>query len=1204
MATNPFMESDTEDQDLAGPYDDTSDSIDDKNSETIDESSKEITLDLVAHKLLKEKFILTALELHTELLESGCELPRLRDFFSNPGNFETQTVHTQPSSNLHRTSSEQTFDSLDFARYSDDGANQTDERVAVLEFELRKAKETIKGLRANLTEAAETDIPSPMATDGQKTETQQATSKEEPVKPHEKRALNFLVNEYLLKQDFKLTSITFSDECEDQDFEDWDDVGLNMPQPPDLLHLYRDYGSHVAPTLDVRDFGCGEDVVEVEEPEDDQEQEKIQELEEEKERLDAEIIALGDQIASLKEENDSLLGHVATLERDIEALQTPKFSTPVSTPNKQIPRPTAAFDLDPNIDIRTPPIGQSSTNEDNQGSRLTNGRSEDRTEADQAGPDEMEESLQVTVGSEGVRDITLDVTPQEGDSMLQGELKKWDIPNRKMSEAFRRTLISMTQTVVDNRLGSEVSKIAGSGEGVVMMLARCLPHIVPNVLLAKREELIPLILCTVALHPDAKERDKLLHILFNLIKRPDEEQRQMILTGCVTFAEHVGQERVETELLPQCWEQINHKYEERRLLVAEACGTLAPFLPSEIRSSLVLSMLQQMLSDDKSDLVRESVAKSLGLITAYIDDVDKYTQGSELLHMAMCDASERVVGAAQQVFLPALAAWADELDRLHTDLIHGMMTRLEHLIKAAVRVKPMNQLLAGSATSMNPVGGETTVGLDETRFNLYVSTLDAMVPALFAAVLQSAPFAQDENLTCRDVEVSRFPMGSSPLHDIATIIGDHAQLAALVTAYDDTIEQADFPAWETLQWVSEEFVPRLVQLTGNLDVTLTSCIHNLARLFHKLCRTFGRTFTEKKLKPQFQTILKIPEEQIDREILSGRTALTRATVPLYAAGVLAVFHQESDRKQLIKFMQDILTTLSLSHAPLDSIQAAFLELGHTGSLSLRSDAAYHESLLTVLWDGVVHTSALVRASAARMFEMLIKGVQETLVSMRVVPALITLSTDPEMSVRIATVPAFGTIMESITQKETLDRVHMQFQQFLDDPQYREQHTLHVEIIRTFARIGPNAEPKFRDEFVLPRLAIMAGNNNLMINETKRTDIAMQLFEAFTAMSCCFISDDLINQCMLPGLRCLRQDMEHIAPQHQEVVASMIKEYEMKVDSKVPYDSSVPVGASLGNLAAAMSSEDAKTKLLSKLGQLKDKSSVQGTKIASMFHRKK
>lgn len=35
-----------------------------------------------------------------------------------------------------------------------------------------------------------------------------------------------------------------------------------------------------------------------------------------------------------------------------------------------------------------------------------------------------------------------------------------------------------------------------------------------------------------------------------------------------------------------------------------------------------------------------------------------------------------------------------------------------------------------------------------------------------------------------------------------------------------------------------------------------------------------------------------------------------------------------------------------------------------------ANPVYHELLLTVLWYGVVHTSALVRCTAARMFEVL------------------------------------------------------------------------------------------------------------------------------------------------------------------------------------------------------------------------------------------
>lgn len=59
----------------------------------------EPSLDLIAAKLLKDNLFLTALELHTELVETGRELPRLRDYFSNPGNFE-RTKEDSPPSNL------------------------------------------------------------------------------------------------------------------------------------------------------------------------------------------------------------------------------------------------------------------------------------------------------------------------------------------------------------------------------------------------------------------------------------------------------------------------------------------------------------------------------------------------------------------------------------------------------------------------------------------------------------------------------------------------------------------------------------------------------------------------------------------------------------------------------------------------------------------------------------------------------------------------------------------------------------------------------------------------------------------------------------------------------------------------------------------------------------------------------------------------
>uniref|UniRef100_A0A8C2IEW5 LisH domain and HEAT repeat-containing protein KIAA1468 n=1 Tax=Cyprinus carpio TaxID=7962 RepID=A0A8C2IEW5_CYPCA len=1020
-----------------------------------------VSLDAIAAQLLRDQYILAALELHTELLEAGRELPRLRDYFSNPGNFERQSG-TPPASLgfgavylANRAGSISTLDSLDFARYSDDGNRESDERLAECEIPSQERK--------NYKSSPEI---------------------QEPIRPLEKRALNFLVNEYLLKNEYKLTSITFSDENDDQDFELWDDVGLNIPKPPDLLQLYRNCGNSLPLHRETVDVAVNVDPNDL--PGDYFTQESVQQTEE-----------LEYQISLLNSEKQSLAEQIKKLQRLIQT----NYSLLVLTV------PLSAFCS--------------------------------------------------ALWKAGL------ICRVIGNRRWRWLVKSCFVCLcRKLSPAFHQALLSFCRMSADSRLGSEVSRIADSEQSVMLMLGRCLPHIVPNVLLAKREELIPLILCTACLHPEPKERDQLLHILFNLIKRPDDEQRQMILTGCVAFAQHVGPTRVEAELLPQCWEQINHKYPERRLLVAEACGALAPYLPKEIRSSLVLSMLQQMLAEDKADMVREAVVKSLGIIMGYIDDPDKYSQGFELMLLSLGDPSERVVSATHQVFIPAFAAWCTELGNLQSQLIPSLLTRIEKLLKSEY-------------------------GLDEHKLHMYLSALQSLIPSLFAVLLQNAPFTSRAKLQgdVPPIEVTRFPRPASPLQDVATIVGSREQLAVLLQLHDHQLQHEGTTGWDSLLWVVNQFLPQLIDIVGRFNVTSSTCVHEFCRFFWRLCRTFGKIFTNTKVKPQFQEILRLSEENVDAS--TGNGILTKATVPIYATGVLTCYNQEEDRKLLVGFLEDVMTTLSLSHAPLDSLKASFIELG--------ANPVYHELLLTVLWYGVVHTSALVRCTAARMFELLVKGVNETLVAQRVVPALITLSSDPEISVRISTIPAFGTIMETVTQKELLERVKMQLASFLEDPQYQDQHSLHMEIIKTFGRVGPNAEPRFRDEFVLPHLHKLALCNNQQTVENKRLDIATQLFEAYSALSCCFISEELMVNHFLPGLRCLRTDMEQLSPEHEVILSSMIKECEIKVENK-------GIGEAQGSIsiAASLVGEDAKTKFLSKMGQL----TTSGAMLANVFQRKK
>lgn len=53
-----------------------------------------------------------------------------------------------------------------------------------------------------------------------------------------------------------------------------------------------------------------------------------------------------------------------------------------------------------------------------------------------------------------------------------------------------------------------------------------------------------------------------MHMMFNLIKRPDKGQRMVIMNSCVAFAKLTQGHRVENELLPQMWEQV-YNYVQR-----------------------------------------------------------------------------------------------------------------------------------------------------------------------------------------------------------------------------------------------------------------------------------------------------------------------------------------------------------------------------------------------------------------------------------------------------------------------------------------------------------------------------------------------------------------------------------------------------------------------------------------------------------------
>ena len=75
---------------------------------------------------------------------------------------------------------------------------------------------------------------------------------------------------------------------------------------------------------------------------------------------------------------------------------------------------------------------------------------------------------------------------------------------------------------------------------MVHILGDALPYIVPGVILKKREELIPVILSAISQHPDPNSRYSLTQVLFNLIRRPNEYERKILVDGFEALAQIIG----------------------------------------------------------------------------------------------------------------------------------------------------------------------------------------------------------------------------------------------------------------------------------------------------------------------------------------------------------------------------------------------------------------------------------------------------------------------------------------------------------------------------------------------------------------------------------------------------------------------------------------------------------------------------------------
>jgi len=1051
--------------------------------DNLDPPAMAVTCQNVADKLIEEGFLLTALEFHAELLESGRELKTLSEFFSNPNSLLSPEDAAQQQSpetpgktggrrsapgtpgyhmDISRSSSHMTLDSIDqMTRYSEDTDRKEEDRVAVLEYELRTARETIAQLRSELTDLTASERS---RDDLEGNASEDSEEEQISIKPYEQKSLNILVNDYLIRNGFKFTAITFSDECDGQDFDDWDEVGLNTAKPPNLLKIYRNSGlKNIFGANKTEDFSIQTDI-DIHSEEMDNLQSKIEDLENENATMQTKLEELN-QLLVINKENENKM---------TESL---KLSNEEINKNKQ-----EICDLElEKVQI-----------EEKLRVVMKNQSTKTALDAELVRPDlEREDGDGASIADEPVQSPSNNAEEECASFPTTFEQivhHTTHLTTRTVSEHFQTELVKKAFPITLD------SNFLEYNDDIVTILARTLPKIVPNLALASRNDIVPLLLFTISKQKDMKTRDNLIGILFNLMKRPDEVTRNKILSGFLWLIYQPGwnSNRIEEEILPQCWEQVNHKYCERRILVGQAASVLASHLDQTIRTSLLVSMITQLV-EDKDTSVSITGIKSLSLVVNIIEDEDKldHILQTSLRMLKKNDISEEVLKELEDSLMPVIIAWLVKQEKYCSKIIFDLLHDIEKLsVIGNIPEKENYEKLA--------------LSIENTEILVKkINILKGQMPYLIFSLVDSCPVEEKDS----EIDIEMHPV-------FINLFGSclHSKMNSFLTY----TSQDWFKPWPEYD-IFLDFLSRLSSFMSCLSLQNLSILRNVSDLLAYLVALSGPIFSESKILPFLES--NISSSSPILPILT--VALSQQDQPLHKSHSMAL-------------LKKWVTHLCETESPCVPIYPA---------ISLLCSYQQQPLLVDTLRELVASPLPALRAETAHLLQLVVTADsslsgQEELVSRMLLPAMVSLASDPEVVVKLAAIPGLaGLLTLDFLSWEEKEKIATQLSTLCED-------TNESIVLATLQQLGQllPACPDIRDQLILPTLcgapAIWTDKSGV-----NKQELCSTLLTALSFVPELHEPESMISGFVLPALASLLELVQRECPDLETSVLVVMSEVE-------------------------------------------------------------
>ncbi|KAL2499450.1 HEAT repeat-containing protein [Abeliophyllum distichum] len=1090
----------------------------------------------VVNFLLEENYLLSAFELLHELLDDGRDdqAIRLKEFFSDPSHF--------PPDQISRFNTLRVADPQSLLEEKE----SLEEKLAISEYELRLAQEDILKLKTetrkkteiSLDESNESKVDA-SANHEPDLQPQKdiAFSDLGPLKDFERQDLNCAVKEYLLLAGYRLTAMTFYEEVNNQNLDAWKNSSACVP---DALRRY--YCKYVSSTTEAAEERIG--MLESLLKENDRLKNDNQSLLKSKEVSDAQAIALKKSLEVLQKDIKDKEILVQDLKQSLESQRKElnDCRAEITSLKMHIEGARSARNL-----LASDSAQVESWSLENHSEEIKLLQNEiERLKATHFVDTESIQSIKQEKGSEEIVDevdksqvnnilpSTVDASSADllgTNTQVMGK-RESDVTTSKPEKVPGDTLTSLDENTIlekaenflkhNGKPHSETDGLfsksenpdaesnAQKGLGTVQILSDALPKIVPYVLIQHREELLPLIMCAIERHPDSATRDSLTHTLFNLIKRPDEQQRRIIMDACVTLAKNVGQLRTEIELLPQCWEQINHMYEERRLLVAQSCGELAEFVRPEIRDSLILSIVQQLI-EDSAIVVREAAAHNLALLLPLFPNTDKHFKVEEMMFQLVCDPSGVVVETTIKELVPALINWGSELD-------HVLQVLLSHILGSAQRCPPLSGV-EGSVESHLRVLGER----ERWNIDVLLRLLVELLPFVHQKAVKTCPFPSE--------------------------VADSTGISFAVSLLE--LYAGGFVEWPTFEWLHIECFPNLIRLASLLPQKEDNLRIRITKILLAVAEQFGESYLTHIMLPVFlvavgeNTDFKFFPSTVQSRIrglrpqtLVAERLASMCVLPLLLAGVLG---HPSKHEQLTKYLRNLLVQSSGQEG-----QPAKHEIVNSVRFICIFEE-YHSMIFNILWELVVSSDMSLKISAAHFLKVIVPYIDTKVASTHVLPALVTLGSDQNLNVKYASIDAFGAVAQHFKNDMIVDKIRIQMDAFLEDGSVEAT----IAVVRALALAVPHTTDRLR-EYILEPFSWWSSFVSIWIFQftaspipsndlLRRRERANAFCESIRALDATDLPFSSVRDFLLPAIQNLLKDPDALDPAHKEALEIISRE---------------------------------------------------------------